>query len=622
MWIRFSIVGGLVTLAMLWMNAGAAPAAPGDLDPSFGGGDGVQTIGVTPTGQDSGTDVAIQPDGKIVVAGYSDTDPGPTLNVDLVLVRFDAAGNPDPSFGGGDGIVTTAMSAFPGNTDFGLAIALAADGSGAIFVAGQSYTDAGNENSDFAVAKYTSTGALDNSFSGNGKATTAVAPTTNVDAAYSVFVQSDGKVVAGGLADMDPSLSGSDVNFALVRYNSNGTLDATFDGDGVPGNGIVTTPIGPAAGYDAALSVASAPGDRIVAAGSASMGGATGLDGAVVRYLSDGKKDTSFDTDGIRTQAIGPGTNGDTFADAAVYADGRILAAGTSDVGPGNTDGQYALVRFNENGSLDPSFSGDGIQTAGIAPSLRADRAEAIALEPGGKVVAGGSSIMEPDTDRYSLARFSSDGALDTSFAAPAGMTSTAIATDGIDRINGLALQGDGAIVVAGESDFSGGGGQEISLARYLGDPPAATPKGNAGPDSNIDPVSKAVKKAGIARRKRSKPRRFTGTASDDSGVAKVEVALARVGPGSGKLARKHAKKKKRCAWLSGKGKLKRTAAKNGTCAQRWLGAQGTAKWSFKLPKRLPKGRYVLYSRATDNAGLAEAGFSAADRNRISFRVR
>jgi hypothetical protein len=129
------------------------------------------------------------------------------------------------------------------------------------------------------------------------------------------------------------------------------------------------------------------------------------------------------------------------------------------------------------------------------------------------------------------------------------------------------------------------------------------------------------VKTATIARRKRSKAaRRFTGTATDDSSVAKVEVALARSGQGAGKLARK--RKTKSCTWLSRKGKFKRARAKKGACTQRWLTATGTSKWSFKLSRRLPKGRYVLYSRATDSAGLSETAFSSGDRNRITFSVR
>ena len=169
------------------------------------------------------------------------------------------------------------------------------------------------------------------------------------------------------------------------------------------------------------------------------------------------------------------------------------------------------------------------------------------------------------------------------------------------------------------DGNGDGTAARDIGAFEYVR--PAATKNGE--PDSNIDKISRAVKTASITRRKRAKPsRKFTGTATDDSGVAKVELALARSGRGAGKLARKHKSKAKRCAWLTSRGKFKRSKARKGACTQRWLVATGTAKWSLKLRRKLPKGRYVLYSRATDGAGLSETKFSAADGNRVTFRVR
>jgi spore coat-associated protein N len=145
-----------------------------------------------------------------------------------------------------------------------------------------------------------------------------------------------------------------------------------------------------------------------------------------------------------------------------------------------------------------------------------------------------------------------------------------------------------------------------------LAPPPSAAR--NLEPDSNVKKIRKRVR----AR----KLRRFEGTASDDVEVAKVEIALLRL---EGK-ARAAAGKRRRtaCFWLkNGKARFKRTGARRRKCGkQLWLRARGTTSWRFKLSRPLPRGTYVLYSRATDNAGLSEQRFTSGDRNRIRFRVR
>ena len=248
-------------------------AAPGDLDLSFGGGGKVTTaIG---TGGDFGYSVIQQADGKLVVAGSSWNG----SNADVALVRYNADGPLDTGFDG-DGKVTTAIG---GSDDVGYSVIQQADGK--LVVAGYSHN---GSDSDVALVRYNADGSLDTGFDGDGKVTTAIGG--SYDAGYSVIQQSDGKLVVAGY-----SWNGSNDDFALVRYNADGSLDASFDGDG-----IVTTAIG--TGYDEGYSVIQQADGKLVVAGTSYNGSSN--DFALVRYNADGSLDASFDGDGIVTTAI------------------------------------------------------------------------------------------------------------------------------------------------------------------------------------------------------------------------------------------------------------------------------------------------------------------------------
>ena len=179
----------------------------GSLDASFGSGGKV----VTPIGSrdESAGDIAIQPDGKIVVAGYS-------INADsfadFALVRYNANGSLDNSFGTG-GKVTTSFGSVGSDVVIAHAIAIQADGK--IVAAGRSF---GNFNK-FALARYNTNGSLDTSFGTGGKLTTQISSNSN-DEAYAVAIQSDGKIVVGGR-----SFNGATYDFAVVKYNTDGSLD-------------------------------------------------------------------------------------------------------------------------------------------------------------------------------------------------------------------------------------------------------------------------------------------------------------------------------------------------------------------------------------------------------------
>lgn len=180
-------------------------------------------------------------------------------------------------------------------------------------------------------------GSLDTAFSGDGKATTNV--TSGFDSAYGVAIQPvDAKIVAAG------EVAGSGGRFGLVRYDTDGSLDAGFGGDGR-----VTTNF--TSRYDAAGDVVVQGDGRIVAAGIA---GGSGSQFALARYNSDGSLDATFGGDGKVTTNF---TAGSDFAfGVLVQPDGKIVAAGRA----GGSGGRIAVARYETDGDLDPTFDGDG----------------------------------------------------------------------------------------------------------------------------------------------------------------------------------------------------------------------------------------------------------------------
>ena len=240
----------------LLIAVGAHPvvAADGDLDTSFGTGGKVVTSFL---GQDDFVrSVAIQSDGKIVVAG--ETKNG-TYD-EFALARYNPDGTLDTSFGNSGGKMITNSN---NNGDHARSVAIQSDGKIVLAGAGDN-----TGNDDFALYRYNTDGSLDSSFGTGGKVFTAVG--SGNDFAESVAIQSDGKIVVAGY-----SYNGSNDDFALVRYNTDGSLDTSFDSDGK-----VTTDVG--SGSDVANSVAIQSDGKIVAAGNSKNGNYR--DFALVRY--------------------------------------------------------------------------------------------------------------------------------------------------------------------------------------------------------------------------------------------------------------------------------------------------------------------------------------------------
>ena len=341
------------------------------------------------------------------------------------------------------GIVTTPVGT---GRDEARAVTLQADGK--LLAAGYSYN---GSNSDFALVRYNPDGSLDTSFSGDGKLTNAIGSSN--DYVYSVTTQADGKILVAGKTYIGAtgivlnSVGGSSADWssALARYNADGSLDTTFSGDGK-----LTTTFGSNDTVGRSLAV-QADGKILVAGYS----GSTHSNFALLRYNADGSLDTGFDADGGVTTDIGY-TSNDYGTAVAVEADGRIVVAGSS-------NGDFAVARYNGNGSLDTSFSGDGRLTTAIGTGN--DEGQCLALQADGKILVAGSSNNGSNGD-FAVVRYNADGSLDAGFGGD-GIVTTAIGS-AYDSAESMALQADGKVVVAGYS--WNGHDYDVALVRYNSD--------------------------------------------------------------------------------------------------------------------------------------------------------
>src|SRR5262245_17168653 len=341
----------------------------GNLDLGFSG-DGRQTLNFV--SDDRASAVAVQADGKIVVAG-SNSIGG---NGNFAVARYLADGTLDPSFSG-DGKTDVTFGAED------VATAVAIQGDGKIVVAGYTSVNgtAGNPN-DFAVARLNADGSLDTTFNdiaaatisnGDGKLTIDFGAD---DRCRAMVINVDGKIVLAGSQDNGFS------NFAVARLTSAGAPDPDFGG----GDGKVIETFG---GKEYATAVAI-QFQRIIVAGYTDVGGTASNpnDFAVACFDNTGTIDTSFDNDGWQTFDFG---SDDRANAVAVQTDGRIVLAGSWDGGFSD----FAVVRLTAAGAVDTGFSPDGTAgaanfTFGGAGFGGAEFATSVAIQKDGKILVGG----------------------------------------------------------------------------------------------------------------------------------------------------------------------------------------------------------------------------------------
>lgn len=284
-------------------------------------------------------------------------------------------------------------------------------------------------------------GDLDSSLDLDGRVTTNLGSPD--EDGYAVALQPDGKIlVLARTTDLDEFVT----TFFLLRYDAAGALDTTFDGDGKL---LITGPV----------SDVAVQGDgKILLGGSVLIHSPDSVtsDFAVARLNSDGTPDMTFSDDGLATADFDG--HRDAAGPIALQADGKIVLAGGT--GVNSSDRAFALARFNDDGTLDTSFNGDGTQETNLFAGP--EQAREIVVQANGRIVIGTTVRgKHMDSGDFGLARYKSDGTLDTSFSGDGSVRTSFIH----DELYGLALQSDGKILAAGAA--AGPNGGDFALARY-----------------------------------------------------------------------------------------------------------------------------------------------------------
>ncbi|MGB7923605.1 MAG: hypothetical protein WCF57_10205 [Pyrinomonadaceae bacterium] len=520
-----------------------AEAADGDLDPTFDT-DGKVTTDF-PNQPEQGRAIAIQDDGKIVVAGFAtffSPPPGATAgdnDTDFAVARYNTNGSLDNTFGKG-GIVI--IDFFKGSTEEANAVAIQEDGKIVLggFIAGK--------GTAFALARLNTDGGLDDGsvsdstpgdqFGSEGRVETFF---TGNDVINDLAIQTDGKIVAAGRVgfSLSDAQQGCAVNgacsqdFGVARYNTNGSLDDGSMDDSTPadqfGTGglartdFTTESIDEAFGVviqtDGKIVAAGRTLDNIIAGGATS--GGTGNDFALARYNTDGSLDSGIAGDSTPADQFGPnGTvitdffgDDDQARDVKLQTDGKIVAGGWAflpgSIASGASGYDFAAARYNTNGSLDTTapppvaLGGDTFDDGKVTTDINGqlNQAYSLDIQADGKIVLGGFTNVPFETiaqtqqgasdHDFALVRYNTNGSLDDGTANDS-TSGDEFGTDGIvttdffnnvDEIRGIAIQADGKIVAAGfafNQPTLGGGdgfGFLFAAARYL----------NASADLSVD---------------------------------------------------------------------------------------------------------------------------------------
>jgi uncharacterized delta-60 repeat protein len=339
----------------------------GALDTNFGtGGVVIHDNAAGGSSYDYGNAVAVDANGKILVAGSSMAATG---SADMVIWRFNDDGTPDTTFDT-DGILVDVRE----NDDSGNAIAI--DSNGKIVVAGHTRTS----TYDMTIWRYNSGGTPDTTFGTDG---VAINLTSGVsEFGYSMALDANGKILVAGRGPGD----GVGADMTIWRHNADGTLDTTFDTDGI------VTHSNAAGGdnFDCGNAIAVDSFGKILVAGH-SLNNVGNDDHVVWRYNADGTLDTTFDTDGFVTFKVAVGGYDQSYG-MILDSSERILVTGVSQDSTGDYD--MVLWRFNPDGSLDTTFDQDGFllhDSAGGGFNAY-DQGSSIALDTSGRILVTGMS--------------------------------------------------------------------------------------------------------------------------------------------------------------------------------------------------------------------------------------
>jgi uncharacterized delta-60 repeat protein len=388
----------------------------GTFDPDFDG-DGIALYNLS-TGTEATTKIIQLANGKILVGGYRTVG----SDEDFSVMRLNPDGSLDNTFGG-----TGYVSAdFNLNPDILQSMAVQPDGK--IVCVGYTYNGL---NADILIMRLLADGGLDNSFGSGGKLT--FDGTGGTDEGYDVAVQPDGKIVVVGYVDM--GISNNSYESIIYRLNSDGSPDNTFSFDGkvIP---TVSTDV------DVFTRVLLQPDGKIVCVGFAVT---SSIDGALMRFNSDGTVDNTFGTAGkVTTDYTGGAT--ERLYGTCLQPDGKIIVCGTAFV---STDDDFVVARYNSNGSLDNTFSSAGFRTVDFG--LTDDNGWATTLQSDGKIILVGSHAGTTETSAVCF-RMNADGTLDTDFSSGLAAIFTDVQTDYSDNSFTCTMQTDGKILIGGSS--------------------------------------------------------------------------------------------------------------------------------------------------------------------------
>jgi uncharacterized delta-60 repeat protein len=415
-----------------------AAAAPGDLDHTFSGDGWILTAQVQNESNAylprAVEDIAIQPDGRILAVGEIQDG---SSNRHFGVFRYTRDGDLDPSFGAGGWVIHSL-----GSSDFPLTVALQKDGK--ILVGGESSCDIWF---CFALVRYNPGGSLDPAFGDAGVVRTILSLPGG--GWYELAVQNDGKILAVGSRVLYGRYPYHRIFHRVTRYLPNGDLDSSFSKDG---HTLIDFAKGEAS--ESARAVAIQGDGKIVIAGT------TDDDFSVARLRRNGTLDPTFSGDG--RQIVDFGVNRRDIAHSLdIQSDGRIILAGStgifeayvssfSDLPP-----RIALARLNRNGSLDSTFGRRGRQRLGLPPA--GGYARAIVQHPDGRIIVGGLRYIDksfPGNTDVMVARYRTNGTLDPSFGGD-GIVTTDIGS--IDGVAALGVQQDGKIIAAGGVTYNPG---------------------------------------------------------------------------------------------------------------------------------------------------------------------
>lgn len=436
-----AVIGGSPSLFLIRFNTN------GSIDTSFGNNE--THIFIIQFGL-----FVIQPDAKIIAAYKQDhyNSFGQVDSSYFRTERYNTDGTLDTTFGT-DGIVIT---------DFGygynavLAITLQPDGK--VIVAGVSY------NNQFAMARYTTNGDLDTTFDGDGKVITSLGSGLKSYVKY-LSVHPDGKIIVAGYSYF--SAAPQDPSFSIAKYNPNGSLDTSFDGDGIVNNLFEDA----SESYVNLNSIIEQPDGKFLVTTE----NGNNLDFVLRRYNASGSDDTSFGNNGKSTLVI---QDVNRAYGIGLQPDQKIIVAGYS---TNFIENEFNVVRYLTNGVPDVSFDNDGIIASKFDSSN--DLCSKLLMQPDDKIITIGiKKIFTMNTvgkEFIAMSRTNTDGSFDTTF----GTNGKVVSDFGPSyyKINNAALQSDGKILVSCETVTVGNSFYEYFLIRYNNDGSLDMTFGNNG---------------------------------------------------------------------------------------------------------------------------------------------